>query len=415
MSKALVVALVAAVIAITSAITYVASSLSFERSVTIEGGPKVGFFYATGEDLASWLTTNGVETKLVNREDTLEIISDVNDPQSPVDVGFMAQKVDAKKYPNVVSLGSIVNEPLLFFARSELGTDLTINDLAYKRVSIGAPASGVYQLAEAVIDAYGLTASMKLSSEPSGAGVEQLLAGEIDALALLLPPQTPIITELALNPNLTLVNLPSIDALATQIGYVQPTVIPQGGFSLMREIPPAALDTIGIPVTVIAKKDLPRGNAYLILERLNEKFSDATLTSRAGEFPNFVDVQVPPDAAASNFLRSGTPWQFHALPHVIAEALVPLLLVGSLALIIGSIYKLFFPDFLKLWAESLSPLQSSAMIDKLEAQTSRGEPLSPRQLKKVERLIAQLEAPERDKARAMALRASAPDRARDLA
>jgi len=216
-SKALVVALVAAVIAITSAVVYVVSSLTFERSVIIEGGPKVGFVYATGEDLASWLTTNGVEATLINREDTLEIISDVNDPQSPVDVWFMAQKVDNKKYPNVVSLGSIVNEPLLFFARAELGTDLTVNDLAYKRVSIGAPASGVYQLAEAVIDAYGLTASMNLSFEPSGVGVEQLLAGEIDALALLFPPQTPIITELALNPKLTLVNLPSTDALATQI------------------------------------------------------------------------------------------------------------------------------------------------------------------------------------------------------
>jgi hypothetical protein len=321
----------------------------------------------------------------------------------------MAQKVDNKKYPNVVSLGSIVNEPLLFFARAELGTDLTVNDLAYKRVSIGAPASGVYQLAEAVIDAYGLTASMNLSFEPSGVGVEQLLAGEIDALALLFPPQTPIITELALNPKLTLVNLPSTDALATQIGYVQPTVIPKGGFSLIREIPPAALNTIGIPVTVIAKRDLARGNAYLILERLDEKFSDATLTSRAGEFPNFVDAQVPPDAAATTFLASGTPWQFHALPHVIAEALVPLLLVGSLALIFGSIYKLFFPDFLKLWVEFLSPRQRSALIDKLEAQTSQGKPLSPRQVKKVERLIAQLEAKERDKARAMALKASAPN------
>jgi hypothetical protein len=285
---------------------------------------------------------------------------------------------------------------------------LNINDLAYKRVSIGAPASGVYQLAEAVIEAYGLTASMNLSFERSGVGIEQLLAGEIDALALLFPPQTPIITELALNPKLTLVNLPSTDALASQIGYVQPTVIPKGGFSLIREIPPAALNTVGIPVTVIAKKDLARGNAYLIVERLNEKFSDATLTSRAGEFPNFVDIQVPPDAAAATYLVSGTPWQFDALPHVIAEALVPLLLVGSLVLIFGSIYGLGF-GLLNLWVNYLRPREYSVLIDKLEAQTSQGEPLSARQVRQIEHLVAQLEARERVKARAMALKASAPD------
>jgi uncharacterized protein len=403
-SRAVIAFFTSIVLLTIGAVVYLAANITWNRSVVIEGGPNIGFFYATGEDLNAWLQENGVNSTLTYREDTLEIIADVNDPQNPVNVGFIAQEVDAEAYPNVVSLGSIVNEPLLFFARADLGEDLTLQDLAGRRVNIGPLQSGVNALASDVIDAYGLGGAIDLTYEPSAVGVEQVLAGSIDAVALLFPPQTPIIERLALDPKLRIVGLTYPETLATRIGYVQATTIPPSAFSLRREIPAEPITTIGIPVTVIANAELAPGNAYLIAERLEQVFSEATLTSVAGEFPNFVDAQLPPDPSARDFYAGGTPWQYRTLPHIIAEVLVPLLILGSIAIVLNSFYKLLLPDIHGLWAKVLSPRQRRAALDAMEKRRAEGKPLTKRQRMRLERVLLQFEADKVDRARAEALK-----------
>lgn len=138
----------------------------------IEGGPTIGFFYETARDLDTWLQLHGVDTMLTQRDDTLRIMGDVNDPDNPVNVGFIAQSVTASAFPNVVSLGSIAQEPLLFFARSDLGPDLTIEDLAGLRIQIGPRVSGVHSLANAALSAYGIgPTNTTLQRDPTSEGI----------------------------------------------------------------------------------------------------------------------------------------------------------------------------------------------------------------------------------------------------
>lgn len=403
MSRGLLAFIVGVLILISIGTAYILTNVSWDRKVVIEGGPTIGFFYETGEAINDYLRLNGVESELTYRDDTLRIIGDVSDPDNPVNVGFVAQPVSASAFPNVVSLGSIVQEPLLFFANAELGSDLSIGDLAGKRVQVGPKLSGVRGVAMAALNAYELTPLIEIQEDPTSEGIAKVLRGESDAVALLFPPQTPIIENLALDPRLTLVDLPFAQALATDIGYVQQMTLPASSFDLADQIPSRDINTIGIPVTVIASDDLPPGNVLLIAERLEQLFSGATVTSAAGTFPNFIDSQLPADPTAADYYASGMPWQFRSLPHVLAEILIPLVVVGTVALFLNTLYKFFLPEMHSLFLKILGPQQRRKILESAEKRRARGLPLTKRQERRLRQILEQSENQRSDDDRARVL------------
>jgi hypothetical protein len=112
----------ALVVLLLGGLVYITATISWERSITIEAGPEEGFFYQTGKELADDLQSSGSVATVTSRDDTLRIIGNVQDAQNPVNVGFIAQEVDPRNYPSVMSLGSIVLEPLLFLLGKTLAT-----------------------------------------------------------------------------------------------------------------------------------------------------------------------------------------------------------------------------------------------------------------------------------------------------
>jgi len=127
------VAVVAYTLFVVGSLAY--SFLYMERTVNMATGPIDTYSNDVGRKLDTFLKDNGVSSSLIVREDTLSVIEEVNtfgeflqDPDD-LNLGFIAQGVDAEKYPDVVSLGSIASLPLLIFARS----DLDLADLAGKK------------------------------------------------------------------------------------------------------------------------------------------------------------------------------------------------------------------------------------------------------------------------------------------
>jgi TRAP-type uncharacterized transport system substrate-binding protein len=376
------------VLILVGGLAYVLTGVNWNRSVTIEGGPTIGFFYQTGQFLNDYLNENGIDSDLEHRDDTLKIIEDVNDPSSPVDIGFIAQSVDAQAYPNVTSLGSIVSEPLLFFVRADLAKSPSLSDLRGGCVHVGPPSSGVNALAVPTLKAYGFDPRItKFRTTSTNEGIEDVRAGKCDAVATLFPPTTPVIKELALDPRLRVIGLPDTVALASEIGYVQALELPVGSFSVTQRMPTTVLQTIGIPVTVIAKRSLTPESVFLVAERLDQLFSNATITSAAGQFPSFLDVQIPPNDAAQTFYEGGRPWEFSVFPGVVAELFDRLVLLISILLILSSIYKIFLPDLRRTWLDIIRPQREAALLATILKQRERGQPLSDRQLKQLRGLI----------------------------
>jgi len=275
---------------------FIAATISWDRSVVIEAGPKAGFFYETGDGLARHLSAEGVDVELTSRDDTLNIIESVQDPDNPVNVGFIAQKIDAANYPNVTSLGSIELEPLLLFARTDLGANLSVSDLEGRSVWMQVKGSGFDQLASEVFDAYDLDVEPRYGT--LNEGILSVRRGETDVVGVLFPVHTPIVRQLAADPQLTLVDIATTEALASEIGYVRSLTIPPGVLDIAGSVPSGPLHTVGAPVTVVAREDLPAAITLQIASRLQDQFGSPSSTVQGTTFPNFMDLQLSANTVA---------------------------------------------------------------------------------------------------------------------
>ena len=370
-----------------SAVGYLVSSVNWNRNVVIEGGPVGGFFYQTGQELDGWLRDNRVSSRVTNREDTVRIIHDVNDPDTPVNVGFLAQPVAAENFPNVTSLGTIAAEPLLVFSRAEIGPLPTIYDLRGKRLEIGPAGSSGNSLAVGALQAYGIDGDVRFQESPFETGIENVLTGRSDAVAVLGPISGTLVQELAANPALRLTSLPNARSVAGTLGYtVESITIPEGAFSLASNLPAADVGTIAVPVTVIAKKSLADGNAMRIAEFLQQSFAQQSVLAPADAFPKLLHV-LPPHAAAREFYDSGLPWQFTVLPDPIAEIFGPLIALGSTALLLITLYKFMLPDLHGTWDKILGPRERERFLLTLEQDLASGKPITARQRKRLQRYV----------------------------
>ena len=367
-----------------------------ERDVVIAGDPASGGSYPIGEDINDWLAENGVSSTLVYRGDAASVIAEVDTSdhgllaERTVNVGFVAGDVDSRSYPNVLSLGSIASQPLLIFARAELGDDLTQADLAGKDISIGAPGSDVNQLGMDVLNVYGLTSKVRIHNDPSDVGIEQLLAGEIDALALLSPLREPAIGQLAVNPGLTIVNLDRATAAASELGYAYPETIPPYVISVSEGIPREPITTVAVAITVIANKHLDEPNVLLIAQRLVTLAAQRTPSSGLEALPSFAYTQIPASEVARSYYLNGLPLPYAFLPRaLISWVWLPLGEIIALTIAVWAFVRFALP-LIRRFIGSLNP--AAHRLSHLEQRRRDGKPLTDRQIRNLERLIAQIEA-----------------------
>jgi TRAP-type uncharacterized transport system substrate-binding protein len=383
-------------LAVTAYTLFVVGSLAYsyllmERTVNMATGPITSYSNDVGRKLDTWLKDNGVSSNLIVRENSLSVIEEVNafgeflqDPDD-LNLGFVAQGVDASRYPDVVSLGSIASLPLLIFARSELD----IGDLAGKKVSIGVPGSDVNHLMTQIIDSYGFTSDLEVRSDPTDVGVEQLLSGDVDAVAILDSLRAPIIAELAGNPDLKIVNLARNAALAFEIGYIQPATIPASFIDLAKRLPAEPVSTVAVDLTVIANKYLDEPNVLLIAEQLTQLDSRMRLPSDVKSYPNTEGSQFPISAVAREYYINGIPLLYKIFPDsLIAWLWIPLARVVTVTFFIWAALRYVFPFISNLTNPSGI---SRRALARLERRQREGKPLSRRQTQHLKRVVAAIE------------------------
>ncbi len=384
-------------VAVVAYTLFVVGSLGYsyflmERTVNMAVGPIDSYSNDVGQKLETYLTDNDVSTSLTVQEDTLSVIEEVNsfgdgwqDPDD-LNLGFIAQSVDASQYPDVVSLGSIASLPLLIFARSELD----IGDLAGKKVSIGVPGSDVNALMNRIISSYGFTEDLEVRSDPTAVGIEQVLSGEVDAVAILDSLRAPIIEELAANPELKIVNLARNAALAFEIGYVQPATIPASFINLTKRLPAEPVMTVAVDLTVIANKFLDEPNILLIVEQLTVLDSRMRLPSDVKSYPNIESSQFPISGVARDYYNNGMPALYAIFPDsLIAWLWIPLARVVTVTFFIWAALRFVLPSILKLTNPSAI---SSRGLARLERRLREGKRLSRRQIHHLERVVEKIEA-----------------------
>jgi hypothetical protein len=281
--------------------------------------------------------------------------------QDPLDakeitVGVTSRRVDAEDMPDVVSLGTIGQQPLMVLARGDAKEWKSPADLRGRRIQIGPPGSISNEVGTMVLAEFGVTRinSTFLEDKLSEASTS-LVNGTSDSMLALYSPDDTSLATIIERDDIHFVPTPATQTVAGRIGSVIAGSIPQGAVSVVENLPSEDIPAISVPITVVANSSISRAAAFEISAALDYHFSRGTVLSPPGVFPNF-DQEIVADASAAEYYSSGViPWQFRTFPAPIADLFIPIAVLGSILLIVFSVYGVLMPSVLELWQNVIRP------------------------------------------------------------
>jgi len=360
------------------------------EKITIEAGPKGGFFDTTALMLKERLKERHIDVTVINSEQTSKIIDRVNDVTTSIDLGFIAHEVKPGQFPKVKSLGSIIMDPLFIFQRTGLDVQ-SVADLKGMRLGVGPAATGGRIITDIILKEYGINPENTTYEVLSfGAMVSALKAGTIDVGFFLQPTSNKVIEELGSSGRFNLVSLEYAAALIKKNGSLHHVKIDRGAFKLIPESPNKDIHLVGIPVTVVAKADLHPAVSMLVSVALKQAFGGPTLVSTRGNFPSMsFERDLTIDPTADEIYRNGigyAPLLYRVFNFSVAGTIDRMTFALSMS---GLLYILLFvylgvPKPFDMWKNGTAARRMRA-LEKLKEKSNR-RPLTTRELKQFQTL-----------------------------
>ena len=271
----------------------------------------------------------------------VENLQRLRDDKVEVDAGFVQSGIDGAGEDEVLaSLGSLYYEPLWIFYRASLAKDGEldrISQLAGRRISIGAPASGTNKLARDLLEAHGIAAHPTQVLEQGGAvAVDALTHGRIDALFAVGPLQSATVWTLLYTEGVRLMSLSQADAYTRRFPALAKLNLPRGAVDLQRNVPPHDVTLVSPIATLLVREDTHPALVDLLLQAVTEVHGGPGIFQRPGEFPNAKSGDFPLSKEAERYYRSGKPLLQRYLPFWAATLIdrLMVMLVPILALLL---------------------------------------------------------------------------------
>jgi hypothetical protein len=158
-----------------------------------------------------------------------------------------------------------------------------------------------------------------LRAFPPQLAAEKLLAGEIDAAAMLGSWDAPVVRQLAADPRVALFTIERADAYIALYPYLSKVTVPRGVGDLARDIPPAEVTLLAPKASLVVREDLHPAIQYLLLSKAVQIHSGVSMFHRAGEFPAAEGIDLPLSNEAFQFYKSGQPFLQNNLPFWMAS------------------------------------------------------------------------------------------------
>ena len=357
--------------------------------LTIETGPVGGSYHQAALRYAEFLGGRGIKVDIRPQPNSMEIVRNVADRTSPIDVGFVAQDVGAMVGRGVVTAGQIQLQPLFIFASAELGRRSVLDNLRGRRIVMPPEDSATSDAAVKVLELYDITAeNSSFTFMPLADAARALQAGRFDAGIFMLAPENATIKALAADSSLRLMPYTEGRAVANHLPFLRPVNMPRGIYNIADVIPPHDTPMVAATVGVVIKDTLHPYLTYALLEAMSALHRAPTYLSGAGEFPTLDGAQLVAHPVAQAYYKGGVPWTYRELPPWLASMIdrydvvgFGLLVVGLIALFIGPV-----ADLLSGVVEAFA-LGSARRIDRATTVTTHLDAGQRRRLDRAERLL----------------------------
>lgn len=303
----------------------------------------------------------------------------------------MAGPVDARDYPTVKSLGTMTRQGYVYATWPQAEGVTSLADVKGLQIDVGPKGSFTANFAKEVLAEFGVTPeNSDFVYLASDAPQEEAIAAGVDVTIARLPERREYVRQGLASGDMTMIPIPQAKTLQARIASAELVDVPYAAFSLDPPRPTNAIPTLGQLVTVVADDRLSPAAVYAMAQEMVIQFSRGNEWREPGEFPNFSDRQLPASQEAAEFYASGAiPWQYQNLPSLLADSFSSLLVLGALLLVIGSIYQVFLPDHLP---NVIRPRSEEKYLTAIEAVIAEGGAMTPRDARRLSRILAQRDA-----------------------
>ncbi len=240
-------------------------------------GGTSGTYYPLGGAIAKIISDEtGIQTDALSSNASADNIIALKDGEAELaftqtDVAAYAiegiNAFEGEPVDNVLALGALYPETVQIVTTDNSGIE-SVEDLAGKKVSVGAPGSGTYVNAEQILEVHGMTMddidAQNLDFGESAGGIKD---GNIDAAFITAGTPTGAVEELQATAGVYVLPIAQdkADELIEKYPYYAVDTIPEGTYGLEEDI-----DTVAVYAMVVVKDDLSEDVVYDITKALYE-------------------------------------------------------------------------------------------------------------------------------------------------
>ena len=295
--------------------------------ITLEAGTDGGLFDVMSHQLADALEPHGIDVTIVNRADSLGIVDDIADPDSPVDAGFIASDAPKEDYEQIDQIGTVMLAPVYLITNR----DSDVRDITMfkdRSISLYPVGSAAWSACEYVLGSYRVRIVDSLSTYGNGPTiVENVASGLTDVGCFIDVPSgasleyADTIVKALANEKLRFIEIPQAHALQARKDFLRPLTVPSGAFHVFPPRPAADIATTGASITFVAKDGLPRELVTMIAHSLAEEYRGATTANFAGQLPATNYMNLPVFSKAQDVYSGGLPWMYERFSFGVASFL----------------------------------------------------------------------------------------------
>ncbi|RXJ96110.1 hypothetical protein CRV00_02695 [Malaciobacter molluscorum] len=332
------------------------------NELRIATGRETGGYYHFAKQYQNILKKDNLSLKIVKTAGSLEALELLD--KGKVDLAFV-QGGTASKYSNkgLISLASLFYEPLWVFYNGDNTIDF-LSDLKGKKISIGEKGSGTKEMFEKLFLQNGISLNNLLHFSNNEA-VKKLKNKQIDALCLVISPESPIIEDLLKTKGIKLMSFKRSSAYKDKYDYINGIKFNQGVINLKKNIPPNNIDLLVTTASLVVKKNFNNNLQRLIIKDIKDIHKYGGIFEPKNFFPSVNYVELPISEHTKAYLLKGETWAEKYLPFwfsslieamlVIIVPLIPILII-FVKIVLPS-YSLYFKHKIYIWESKIYLLE----------------------------------------------------------
>ena len=307
-----------------------------KKEFTIATGSKNGQYYKTALLYKEILEKQKVKVNILTSNGSIDNLNLIENKKA--DMAFIQNGIDyTEKNVSIKSIASTNYEPLWIFYKNEGFQMDYILQLISKKISIGGEGSGTFDLASKILSDNKINKNnSKLYNYSTQEAKEKLLKGDIDAMFLVISPNSPIVKELLENPNINLFSFKRAKAYSRKYNFLESTPLYEGTINLYKNLPSENINLLSTTATLVIRNDFSEELTRLVLKSIKDIHDKKGLFEKENQFPNLDNITIEANEEALRYYTYGDTWLEKIFPYWIASNLdrLKILLIPLITLMI---------------------------------------------------------------------------------